>query len=312
MSESRSVEELSLLLERQGVAPEGSRSGLAARLDIAVRRTAGSALSRLSCWCGDRRGALAVFVLDEERRAVRQLVRGVIGSTSLEDRMSGLLPTPGLSESRLRRLAEATDLADLKVRLERIANPFALALAGIDEVEPPDLLTLETRLSRVWASRALRSVPRRSGELGRFVRRSIDLENLWTLLLLRGRDRGTRSIESLWINGGEPPDPHIVRAVLEAPDHKSAIQVLARAGLPPGWKAASRILKEDPLDWERAVLAEGISDLTRRRRLSPLGAVPLLWYLTRLRGQVVDLSRIIWGVALGVPGSILRTRLVSV
>lgn len=311
MSAAESVEALSIQLERFGIVAAESRAGLAERLDIGVRRAAGLALERLAIWCGPRRDALAVFLLDEERRAVRGLIRGLVGAEPPETRISGLVPTPRLSERALRRLGEAADLVTLRTQLEAIGSPYARALAGVDEVKPVDLLEIEVALGRIWAESALRQLPRRAPELSLFVRDAIDLENLWTLLLTRGRDRVSRPLDSLWIEGGRSVKPEQLRAIVTTEDEREAIGLLRGPGLPDSWRQFSTAIDVDVSEWESAALRMRISDLARKRRLSPLGVIPILWYLTRLRGQIVDLSRMVWGIALGVPGTILRSRLVS-
>jgi vacuolar-type H+-ATPase subunit C/Vma6 len=46
--------------------------------------------------------------------------------------------------------------------------------------------------------------------------------------------------------------------------------------------------------------------------MAPLGPAPLLAYALRLRAEMIDLRRIIWGVALAVPRAALTRDLVTV
>jgi hypothetical protein len=46
-------------------------------------------------------------------------------------------------------------------------------------------------------------------------------------------------------------------------------------------------------------------------RLAPLGPGPVLWFALRLRAQVVDLQRIVWGAVLSAPRADLAAALVT-
>ena len=60
------------------------------------------------------------------------------------------------------------------------------------------------------------------------------------------------------------------------------------------------------------MLRARIRQLTRVTRTAPLGPAPLLAYALRLRAEMVDVQRIIWGRALGVSPDALVGELVSV
>jgi vacuolar-type H+-ATPase subunit C/Vma6 len=311
LTTAESLEVLSVRLERLGFPLPAAGRGLAARLDTALRLAAGQRIERLLRWCGDRPETLAFVSLDEERRAVRRMVRGAIEDLPLEDRLAGLVPTLDLRERRLRLLAAATEPVDVAERLTRFGSPYGPVVAAAVATHPVDLSRLDVAIDRAWAVHALEAARRVAPEAVPFVRQSIDLENLWAALLLRGGTRTERSVEDFLVLEGGDIDVATLRRVARSVDIDAAVRELALYPAVSVWAAEVNAAPNDPAGWEGAILARRLAALTREKRLRPLGATPVLWYWMRLRAQLVDLSRLIWGIALGVPRNTLRFRLVS-
>ena len=111
--------------------------------------------------------------------------------------------------------------------------------------------------------------------------------------------------------GAEPDLPAMDRA-LAAAARARAEAAARRSGSGP-MRRLVRELFADPSELpEDAALRERIVRLTRQVRQIPLEPLTTLWVALRLRGQVIDLQRIVWSVALGAPRGTLAERWISV
>jgi len=306
-----SIEALAVELERHGISPATGAKGLAARLDLALRRETGRHLENLLRWCGARPEALAVFVLDEDRRSVRRLLRGAVGEVSPDERLSGLVPTRRLPESKLQVLAHAADAPALAAQLIRLDHPYGTALAQAGTSSPVDLTRLEVAIDRAWAGHSLAAARRAAPALLPFIRQAIDIENVWAVLLLCGGERTERQVREFLIEPTGSLDLDLLRRLVADQDVGTALHKLEQFPDVRWWVAQLSLAAQDPVSWERLALGARLSALIREKRLRPLGATPVLWYWMRLRAQLLNLSRLIWGITLGVPESALRQGLVT-
>lgn len=311
LAAAESVEALAVELEHLGISPASDGRGLAARLDFGLRRETGRRLGNLRRWCGMRTEALDVLLLDEDRRSVRRLLRGAVGDVAPEERLAGLVPTARLSERKLQVLAHAGDVSALAVELQRLGHPYAAALAETVTAQPVDLTRLELAIDRTWAQRSLASARRAAPALLPFVRQAIDIENVWAALVLCGGERTERRARDFLIEPGGDVDLAQLQRLATRQDVATAVRELERLAAVEWWVKKLATVVHDPSSWERVVLVARLSALTQEKRLRPLGPTPVLWYWLRLRAQLLDLSRLIWGIALGVPASNLRKRLVT-
>lgn len=265
----------------------------------AVRRTVADRLALLDRWLGRRREALRVLYEDEERRSIRALLRGAAQGAPAEQRLSGLIPTPALTETTLERLARAPDPLAVVDALEAADHPFAADLRQAGVGATVDLYRLELALDRAFA--------RRAGEVARhpaleaYVERLIDLGNAWALLLAEPPGPVTAVAPDPFVEGGRRIGAAEFARIAAEPDRWERRRIIA------GRFAGSGLARVfDPADGpgvslETAALGALIDEQTRVKRRDPAGPAPVLLYALRLRRDVVELRRILWALALGRP-----------
>ncbi|HEY6808759.1 MAG TPA: V-type ATPase subunit [Gemmatimonadales bacterium] len=279
-----------------------------AALDLGLRRLAAARLRVLARWCGDRPAVRLVLFGDEDRRSLRAVVRGAAHGVPAEVRLSGLVPTPALPERALRELAGQPTASAAAALLVAWGNPYGPALLDAATSAHPDLLRLELALNRGWAVRAGRAAAGEGGVLEQYVRESIDLENAFTALALAG-ERTDVAPKDAFLRGGahlgiDTFETAAAGAATDAP------RTLARAfGDTPLGQAFERYGAEASL--EDHILRVRIRSLVRAMRTAPLGAAPWLVCALRLRAEILDLRRIVWGVALAAPQDDIAGALVT-
>ena len=278
-----------------------------AALDLAVRRQTGAALRVLGRWCGSRAAELAVVFEDVDRRNLRVLLRGLLQGVAPTTRLVGLMPTPALPERALEELAAQQSGEDMAGLLSIWGSPFGQPLLAELRMAQPDLFRLELLLDRTWAERALAPGAGRDPIIRGFARTSIDLSNVRSALLLslQGTDV---DIGGVFLPGGDLLQEREFRQAAGAGGPDAALDVLGR-GLAPSTFAGVLRTHQDISTLEEALLAEHIAQMGRVARREPNGLAPILTYVLRLRKQVIDLRRIIWGVALDVPRPALASDL---
>lgn len=265
-------------------------------IDVAIRMRGGRDLAILARWAGDRARALAVVLDDQDRRFVRDVVRGIAGHVPAHRRLSGAIPTPSLPDRVLSELAAATSTADLAAILRGIGHPYASAVEGAARVdEPVDVLSIETALARSFARRA-RRFARASRALALLVQQTIDVENACAAVLLSERS-DEADVAPSYLAGGARLDgdafalaatsnPSRARQILAPHFARTPIGVALRASAP------TPELEDAALDWQ-------LDTQTALRRTDPLGAAPILWLVLSRRREARRIRRAAWRVALG-------------
>jgi vacuolar-type H+-ATPase subunit C/Vma6 len=281
-----------------------------AELELAVRRWAAGALRTLARWAGPRVAALAVIYEEEDRKSLRAILRGAVRGAPAETRLSGLIPTPALPERALEELARQPTPAAVAALLTAWRNPYGAVLAAAASVAQPDPFTLDLALDRALAARALAASRRASGELVGHVRETIDLTNALTALVLAVAGRDV-VFKDHFLPGGERVTIGTFEEAAAAGEPGAAGIRLARAFAPSPLAEPLRHVTRDLAGIEEELLRVRIRELARRTRRAPLGPAPVLWFALRLRAQVVDLQRVIWGVALCTPRASLATAIVT-
>lgn len=280
-----------------------------AALDLAVRRVAAARLRILAWWCGPRAPVLAVLFEDEDRRSLRAVLRGAVQGVAPEARLAGLVPSGALPERALQELARQDNPGAAAALLVAWRNPYGTALLPHASAAQPDLFKLELELNRTYAERALRASRKVGGLLIAYVRETIDLENAYTAFVLAAEGKDVTPKDA-FLPGGD----HVTVEVFEvaaAADPAVAGRKLAAAFADTPLGPAFERHGNDAVQLEDAVLRIRVRELARATRLDPLGPAPLLAYALRLRAELLDLRRIIWGVALGAPRGALIQDLVS-
>lgn len=285
-------------IARRGLAASSEMTGppSAAAIERALVRRRGARTALVARWAGDRVRHLAVYFLEEDRRSVRALVRGVLAGAPPEERTAGLCPTPGLPSGLLERLAGERDLAGLADRLDSADHPFAPPVRSLADETPADLFRFDLALSRAFAEAS--RPPRGAGRLRRFRAQSIDLENGWSLLLAGGNG-GRPEPEELFLEGGDLLDAGTFAGIFAEPSNQGRRSALAEA-LEDTFAAPALADPGTPLPrLPRAIHDARVREERRVGRLRPHTAAPLLEYLLRLRGEAMALRRLVWGLALG-------------
>jgi vacuolar-type H+-ATPase subunit C/Vma6 len=282
----------------------------AAALELALRRVAGQRLGVLARWSGVRADALTVLFEDEDRRSLRALLRGAVQGAAAEARLAGLVPTPTLPERALRELAQRDKPAAIAALLTAWRNPYGSALLAVASAAQPDLFRLELLLNRTFAARALRAA-RHTGPLAAYVRETIDLENAFSALVLAAEGKDVTPKDA-FLPGGERLSIAAFEIAAAAGDVAEATRRLAASFAGTALARAFDGRAGDTAQLEATVLRIRVRELMHAMRVTPLGPAPVLAYVLRLRAEMEDLRRIIWGVALAAPRAGLVRALVTV
>ncbi len=303
--ELRAAAELPVLAERLRTGPDpvalaGTGAATAEALETALRRRAGARLHALARWCTDTPDVLTVLLGEEDRRDLRLLLHGVVEGSAPAERLRGTVPTPTLPSGALTTLAAQTTVPAMAALLVAWHHPDADALSTHQAPGPPDLLALDTALTRAWAARATVAAARVDAELRRYVAATIDLENALTAAMLAGGAADRPEIEP--IPGGRRLPPARWKAVAAAGSVAAALVLAAEAfaGSPfesafAGVGGAGRARARA---WTTAL------ELARTgARTAPLSSAPLIAYVLGVRDELQELQRLVWAVALRAPNA---------
>jgi vacuolar-type H+-ATPase subunit C/Vma6 len=273
--------------------------------DRAVSIVAAGRLTRLGRWLSGRQAVLAVILEDEERRAVRALLRGAAQGASPGARLRAALPTPGLPVRALERLAQAGSVPELVHELVRQGHPAGRVFQDVlRHARTPDLRSLEWALTRLFCQRATRAARPGGRVVRRFAAELVDQENVWTLLLAAAPDDAAPADQEFLPGGFRLTAKAFTRLRAER-DIDRLLQELRALlkGTPLGAALAA-----DPLDVatleSRAALAR-IAWLRGLARRDPLGPAVVLGVMERVRAEARALRAIAWGVAFGAPPATL-------
>jgi len=239
-----------------------------------------------------RTDALAVLALDEDRRSLRAIVRGLAAGVSADRRLIGAVPTATLPASLLAALAGSPGVADLAAQLARRHHPFAGALAQARAPSAPiELLEIELALARRFAG-----LPRpRDRALHTYVTQVIDVENTASALLLAARGADLE-LDRAFLPGGLRIDRDTFATAAAGPldaARQRLADALVRTPLARALFAAAPAALED------AALAWQLATQLMLRRTEPLGLAPAVYLVLRRRDEARRLRRAAWRVALG-------------
>jgi vacuolar-type H+-ATPase subunit C/Vma6 len=298
-------------LARLGYQVDDSPRRTVVDIELAARRAAAQRLRTLLRWAGSRTEALAVLFEDEDRRSITALLRGAVQRAPADLRLSGLLPTPALPERALEELSRQPSAGAVAALLGAWKHPLAHALMPEAARPEPDLLRIEVSLNRAFAERALRAARREAGRgvLTRYVQRVIDLENAFTALVL-SEEKDSRLAE-YWLPGGRELTSTLAERAVATGNATAAGRVLARGFAGTGLEKVFADPNASPAGLELAVLAALVAELKAGARTDPLSPAFLLGYALRLRAELLDLRRVVWGISLGAPVASLVKGLVT-
>lgn len=233
--------------------------------------------------------ALAPVELDEDRRTVRALVRGLAAGAPTARRLLAAIPTARLPARELAVLAASTTIDELASGLARCGHPLAPALAGTRT--PVDSFEIELRLAHRFAELA-RS---RDEALRTYLAQVIDAENAGAALLVAVRG-GSVDVARAFVPGGRWVDRKtFTGASTGSIDNARSRLAVALAGTP----LAGALFQPAPAALEDAALAWQLRTQARLRRSEPLGLAPAIYAVLRRRDEARHLRRAAWRVAMG-------------
>lgn len=268
----------------------------AAALEESLRRRAGARLRVLASWAGERVEQLAPLLDDEDRRSIRALVRGAVAGAAPEARLTGLIPTSSLPLRALQQLATAGDVATVGAQLLTWRHPFASAVAEEAQRQHLDLFHLEVALTRAFAERALRTA-RRDTAMRRFAERTIDLENLWSVLILADQ-HADLDPASIFVCGGT-----LIRAddIAAAQIAGSRFDIAERLRVRVAHTPLAAALTAANRSAEDAAARALEREFRALARTAPLSLAPVVHFVLRQRVELQALLRVTWSIAMHVP-----------
>lgn len=281
-----------------------------ASLERQVRQRAAEQMAVLARWATDGRDeVLAVLLEDEDRRSIGAIVRGAAQGAASEDRMSGLVPTTHLSERALRILASQPTPADVVRMLVVWNHPFGPPLVSAVAEPHPSLLHVEVALQRAFAERARQRASRGGSQLVDYVQQVVDVMNAWSALM-HFPERDPALADVVFIEGGRWLDRDAFGALWKLESRAGVRRRLA-------WELRASPLsdvfaseQESIAELDATVLRAQIAWQHRCMRLDPSGAAPIIAFALELRAEVLNLRRILWGIALQAPAALIQSELV--
>jgi vacuolar-type H+-ATPase subunit C/Vma6 len=277
----RDFEQLAGVLAHAGVTPPAVCD--AETLD----RTMGDRIARDHTTLRRYSAALGALDLDEDRRSLRAIVRGLVGAVPARRRLAATVPTATLPSSVQTALAEAPNVGEIAAILRRRGHPFAQVFVRTSI----DLLELELALARRFAEVACSN----DRALRTYLEQVIDAENATAALVLATRSHDLAP-DTIFLAGGRRLD-RATFLVAAAGPIETARDRLARAFA--GTPLARGVLASAPSSVEDAALAWQLDTQSRLRRIEPLGLAAAVHVVLRRRDEARHVRRAAWRVALG-------------
>jgi hypothetical protein len=255
-------------------------------LERALRGRAADDLVVLGRW--GRLALLDAFVLDQDRRSVRAILRGIAAGASIERRLEGTVATARLPDRALALLASATSGGELDRALAHARHPLAGAIPAAD---PIDLCEAELALAQRFAAVARASG--RARAIAAYVAQVIDVENATAALLLAARGDDVDRAR-VFVPGGRVVERATFVAAASSSDPAAPL-ARAFAGTP----IARALSTADPAALDDAALRWQLATQAHLRRVDPQGLAGVLHLLLRRRAEGRRVRRAAWRVAMG-------------
>ena len=221
-------------------------AGLGPRtVEDVVRARTEAELALLARWDDD--DALVPLWLDEDRRTLRAIARGLVANVGAGERTAGAIATRTLPRRRIDELSRAASFAEVQRSLG--AHVLAPAFAATELLE----------VERGLATRYFTHAKLRDAAFRVYRTQCIDVENAQAALM-RAAD---------FLAGGK-------RVTAAMTSREQLARAFARTPL------AAALFDPAPSAFEDAALAWQLATQAHLRRLSPLGLAPVLhWFLSR-------------------------------
>lgn len=290
---------------------DGQAAQSIVELDRLIGRVAADRLNLLARWLGPRCAVVRSLFAGMDLAALRAVARGVAEGAPATARLRGITPTPLLPAPLLARLAAADSAEALHQVLARARHPAAEALGGASAPgHRGDLLRLELALRSWWAAWVRTGARRAGGEARRVAEAAIDRENLRALILASAWGVEVTA-ESVFLPGGRVMGAEAFLSLARQADTDLRRTALARAFQ---GTATGRILRDVGIPLEGVpsrLLAADIVAARRQARVEPLGLAPMMEVVLRIEAEARDLRRILHGMALDAPPSLVAAGLVA-
>jgi len=276
-------------------------------MERAVRRRAASQIALLHRWCGDhRRDTLAVVFENEDRRSIQAILRGAERGTGSEARLSGLVPTITLPERALQALASQPTTTDVVRLLVLWRHPLGSPLIAAASGPHPSLFEIEVALQRAFARRASKRAHRGGSHLVRYVEQLVDVMNAWSALL-HFVERDPAIVDLTFVEGGHRLDRDLFETLMSLDTRR---EVEARLRWELRGSDLARLFRSETAELETELLRVQIHQQQKAMRTDPNGAAPILDFALELRAEVLNLTGVIWGVALRAPAALIQANMV--
>lgn len=142
-----------------------------------------------------------------------------------------------------------------------------------------------------------------------YAQQVVDVMNTWSVLL-HFSEVDAELIETLFIEGGDSIDRTAFARLITFQTLQEATRGLAEALRNSALGAAIGERAQDMAALEAAVLRVQIQEQRRAARVRSDGAAPLILFALAMRAEVLNLRRLIWGIALETPGALVKTNLI--
>lgn len=275
---------LAIALGHAGLAEDPSVDAI----EAATRARTEQDFATLYRWARSHPAAMMLLELDEDRRSVRVLVRGLAAGVGSTRRRAGCVATSWLNARRLTALSEATSLADFAEILE--GHPLR---AAFNDLTTLDILALEAALTRTFA-RCARMLAEDTA-ITTYLAQLIDGENAEAALLLAARGRHLDARDMFVAGGTRLSAAQFERAAVAPLEEARALLAAAFAGTP----LERALVASSPSAVEEAVVAWQLAAQKKLRRTEPHGLASVLYLVLRRRDEVIRLRRVAWRFALG-------------
>ncbi len=143
----------------------------------------------------------------------------------------------------------------------------------------------------------------------RHVRFQIDVGNAWSAVALAAKEVESEPAELFIPGGGELS----IEAFLEACRAVGGEEARRVLRMRTAGTRLARVLSDTVPRWQQEdrALAESLALLKHDARVDPLGVGVIVQYVLRVRAEMRDLARIIWGISLGMPRALVTDALVT-
>jgi vacuolar-type H+-ATPase subunit C/Vma6 len=169
---------------------------------------------------------------------------------------------------------------------------------------------MEIALQRGFARRASVSAEEGGRQLVEYVQEVVDLMNVWSALL-HFEERDPSIVELTFVEGGRWITRDLFHDLMNLDTRRDVELQLASSLRSSALGAIFRGETEDLSELEGAALQAQIAWQNRAVRLDPTGAAPVVGFAIELRAQVLNLMRIVWGVALRAPAALIQAEMVT-